>query len=228
MGTDIRGRPANETGKGLWQMMTNPQDPELGRVLTEVAWQLGIDFAPLAVASPLKRVQEMRAKESAGQAAVGVFARSATPEDALWSALRLVRTQRIERGDFAALVRNRLRQDVENLKTAEGMVSREQSSRFRQGGATAEQRAAAEAGQLHRERRLNAIRSVINDAERVAPDWMTVADKAAILRGMNVNQADMISILGESNLPYLPARPDRRTLTLDAIYRMRDRGRRRD
>jgi hypothetical protein len=218
VGSDIRGRRAGETGKGLWQAITNPADPELQKVLTDVAWSLGTDFAPMAVAGPARRLMKMSEREAAGQGPEGMFASSVTKEDALASAARLIRTRRIERTDFQAMVRDRLRKPIENLNTSNRMVRGEMMPMLMGAGATATQQRDAATGAAHREAKLNSIRAIMADAERAAPFWMDRMAQNAILTQGGMSQADAMAVLDGIDFGVMPVRPDRRGMLLDSLY----------
>ena len=82
------------------------------------------------------------------------------------------------------------------------MINTEATARTVQKGSTAQQQSDARLGQLRRLEYLDEMRTILGDAETVAPDWLSMNDRRTILRDLGMNEADVYSVLFNRDLPH--------------------------
>jgi hypothetical protein len=157
----------------------------------------------------LKQLAELSAKETAGQADVGIFASEKTPGDIIAAQHRLVRVYRVDREAMNKMIRNTARPLVEAVAESNTLQNREVQTLAVQGGATARQKEAAEAGRVGRATYMSRLAHVVKSAQMVAPEWYSVADVATVLEASGMSKQDALMVAFESTGDIKPG---------DAIY----------
>jgi len=204
-GKDLQGRSANQTGKGLIDASQPSEDYRRNQIAIEVGFQLMNDMLPGGISTPLRRLHQMEQKETAGQSSdAGYFSRSVTKNDVLFGALRLVRTYRVERGDFNNMVKRALRAPINNVLNINRDIQEETDARIRLGGATPAQVSQAQKAEMARVKYFSDIRSILNQAEKVMPGWMSQQDRITQLQAAGLDKIDIVSALNEVELPRSP------------------------
>lgn len=202
VGEDLTGN-RTPTGKGLMHAMPGRIEPRRSKIIGDALAGLALDMSISGVANPLRQLYDMKARSEAGQGPdVGIFANTRTEEDVAASALRLVRSYRIEKTDMNRMIRNKVQRYVEALNTSKGMINYELETRLpiQRGASTPEQQAQAEAAQRKIAGYFRDLMQLSRSARAVAPEWYATPDLKNVLTasGLSVQDTERIVALMDS------------------------------
>jgi hypothetical protein len=209
-GKDFEGRPIGETKRGLVDVAFGTPDPRNLQTLREIGESLGVDLLPGGVAVTARRVRDIREAERAGQdRGVGMYANTATVEDAAWAAVRLIRTYRVERSDFNRRTLQAIQPYADMLKAANATIRDERGAALVRRASTPTQQQAAAVAEERRQHAIGNIRRILTDAKTLAPSWMDTISVGLILHDAGVDAPAQFQATTGAAMPYIPEPPRR-------------------
>ena len=186
------------TGMGLYQILVNKEDPDRSAALQDLFFELGKDFAPLGIGPALERINQIKERERAGQNNETWFQRTTTVDDAKASALRLIRTSRIEQSDMNWMVRETARPYVEAIKKNKSKINLPIKEQVTKGGATETQLAEAEKARSSLIQNRGELVKIARAAHKVNAKWYDQTNLFLTLTGAGIDGPMADSIVREA------------------------------
>ncbi len=198
-GEDLSGR-RTPSGMGLMDILQWKEDPQRGQVVQDILMDIASDMAPGGFGAGLRRLEEIRSRERAGQDSDSWFKRTTTESDAKASMVRLVRTYRVEQADMNAMIRQKVIPISEAIKRSKALINQPVKAQGinNQAQATPDQVKDAELGNEKIMEYRASLVEIARNANKINSGWYNQDNMLLTLIGSGIDSEMAYSVVNEA------------------------------